>query len=125
MSDKIYLRNSIPSFPCPRFYKILKKDLDSFFNKEFSSEFRYYNGELYVRYSDLFKDSVLEKVWFSHSLSLVLTNEQIDTIKSYLIDWPENKSINDYADIYILDASPLPLRSKEIYDSTGIVLFIY
>lgn len=120
----IYVRDFIPDFPCPPLFQTEVCNLNHYFGKPFSSEYRYVGKDIYVRYPSLFENSILEKVWFRTDLLDFLSNYHLYCIEIFLNDWYNDRNELDLllsSDIYV-QGLQFPLTSYPIFLTSGMAL---
>lgn len=120
---EVYLRDFVPTFPCPPLFRIELSELDYFFEKPYSSKFKKIGKEVYVQYS-LFGDSILSKVWFNMETLSELTNYHLYCLEIFLNDTDNNFNLREYfenSEIYIQDLE-FPFRMYLLHLNSGTAL---
>ena len=120
---EVYLRDFVPTFPCPPLFRIELSELDYFFEKPYSSKFKKIEKEVYVQYS-LFGDSILSKVWFNMETLSELTNYHLYCLEIFLNDTDNEFNLREYfenSEIYIQDLE-FPFRMYLLHLNSGTAL---
>lgn len=102
--SQVYLRDFIPTLPIPPLFMIDEKDLENYFEKSFSVQHRRIDNEIYVKYVNLFDDSILSKLWFRTSILSQLSNHHLYCLEVFLNDTEKDSNLTEYAgvdDIYV------------------------